>query len=120
MLRYLLLPFEEVCIHLDVAFPFFWDCRLFKNGRDGTGWFAGSAVDTLIWINIQLLALLKFSFTLCWMNAVHRTDIYARCIFHADTRLRNHIGHSLRDPPLSLLCTSKYRAAKLYFSSVSV
>src|SRR5438105_484499 len=105
MLGYFLLSLEEVCISLDIAFPFFWDCRLFKNGCDRTGWFASPAVNTLIRVNIQLLGLLKARFTLCWMNAVHRTNIYARCIFHTDTWVRNDIGHDVRYPPLSLLCT---------------
>src|SRR5690349_18543161 len=103
MLRYFLLTLEEVRIHLDIAFPFLWDSRLFKNGCDGTGRFAGSAIDALIWVNIQLFGLLKLSFILCWMNTVHRTNIYARCIFRHDTRLCNDIGHGVRYPPLSSL-----------------
>src|SRR2546421_11493459 len=87
--------FEEVRINFDEIPPLFRSCRLLKNGCNGTGGLASTAIYTLIRVDIKLLSLIKAFLILRRVDAVNRADIDARCIFDANARLSNHIRHCL-------------------------
>jgi hypothetical protein len=90
-----ILDFEEIGVDLDIVFPLFGSCRLFKNRCNGTGRFTRATVNTLIGVNIEHLSRIEPLFALRRMDAVYRTYIYARCILHANAWLSNYISHCL-------------------------
>jgi hypothetical protein len=86
---------KVIGVDLDVLTPLLGDSILFEDCAHWTGGFTRTAIDTLIWINIELAVPIVVVFAASWMNAVNRANIYTRAVFHANTRLRNHIGHWL-------------------------
>src|SRR5260370_519109 len=54
---------------------------------------AGAAIDAFRRVDVELGLSLESRLILAGMNAVHRTDIHARSIFCANTRLGNHVSH---------------------------
>jgi hypothetical protein len=71
------LDFEEIGVDLDKVLPFFRSGRLFKDCGYGTGRLTGTAVNTLIRVNIELLSRIKPFLILRRMDAVYRTYIHA-------------------------------------------
>jgi hypothetical protein len=92
------LAFKEVGIDFNIALPFFGNSRFLKDGSHGAGRFTGTAVNALVWINIELFCFLEPVLIRRRMNAIYRANIDARSVFHADTWLGNYIGHCLAYP----------------------
>ncbi len=51
--------------------------KVFKDGRHGAGRLTGTAIDTLVRVNVELLILVVIGFTGSGMNAIHRANIDA-------------------------------------------
>jgi hypothetical protein len=85
---------EVIGIDFEILPPLVWHCALFKNGCHGAGRFAGSAIDTLVRVNIQLVMLFVIVFAGGGMDAINGTHIHTGAIFDTDTRLGNHVGHT--------------------------
>jgi len=94
--------FEEIGVHFDILLPLAGNGRLFKNSGNGAGGFAGSAVDALIGIDVELLSGIESLLVLSGMNTVNWADVYTRSVFDADTRLGDNIGHSLSILPFKM------------------
>jgi hypothetical protein len=90
--------FKEIRIHLNKAFPFIRNGGLLKDRGHGAGRLAGTAINALIGIDEELLCFIEAIFILGRMNAVYRTNIYTRGIFHTNTRLSNYVGHLFSYP----------------------
>jgi hypothetical protein len=86
----------EVGVDIDVLFPLSGNRAILKNGCRRTGGLTGTALNTLVRIDIKMFDFLKPSFIWCWMDTVHRANIHTGCILRSDTRLGNYIGHGLK------------------------
>src|SRR5258708_27332009 len=84
----------KIRIDLDVRLPFLRDSGILKDRRNRTSRLTGSAIDTLIRIDIELIRLVIARFVRGWMNTIHRTHIDTGGILRPDTALRDDIGHS--------------------------
>jgi hypothetical protein len=51
----------------------------------GTLWLAGTAINALVGVNIELVLAL--------IDAIHGTDIHAGAVLNSNTRLDDHISH---------------------------
>ena len=65
-----------------------------KDGGNRTRRHAGSAINALNWINVQLRLGAKGRFILPRVNAIHGTSIYASRIFGPNTGLSNDECHN--------------------------
>src|SRR5579875_43744 len=87
-----LLP-EVIGVDCEIRVPLLWNRAFFKDSRHGAGWLTGSAIDTLVRINIELIMLIVVGFIAGRMNAIDRAYIHTGAVLHPDTGLGNHIGH---------------------------
>src|SRR5260370_31584837 len=72
---------------------------LFKNRTHRAGGCTGSEINTLSRVNIKLFRVGKGRFSWRGMDAIHRTHIYARSVFHPNAGKRDHVGHRTLHPP---------------------
>jgi hypothetical protein len=68
-------------IDLCEVLPFVWQIICGKDGGNRTRWNAGSAIDALNGINVQLRLSAKCWLILPWVNAMYRASVYASGIF---------------------------------------
>lgn len=85
---------EEIRVDFDVLLPLSRYRKFLEDSCNGASWFACTAVDALVWVNVQLLLLIVSIFAGSWMNAVNGTNIHTRSVFGANTRLGDYVGHS--------------------------
>jgi hypothetical protein len=85
---------EKVCVDFNVLLPLSRYRRFFKDSCNWAGGLTRTAVDAFIRIDVELLVFVEPIFSGSWVDAVDGTDIHARSIFGANTRLGDYIGHS--------------------------
>ena len=88
---------EEIGVDLRVFLPFGRQGRIFVDRFDGAFGFARAARNALAGIDIHLRAVVVA------VNAIHRANLDARLVFHADARLGNYISHCCCVSPFSFL-----------------
>jgi hypothetical protein len=86
-----------LCIPIGVdrseVIPLFGEIFERENSGHRTNGHAGSTIDALRRVNIELRLRLESRFVLARMDTVHWTDIHASGVFCADARLGNHVSH---------------------------
>jgi len=82
--------FKVLGIDLGESTPLFWEIVFGKDGFYRAFWFAGATINALIRIDIEY----RLSFTVRWMNAINRTDLYTRFVLYINARCCNDISHS--------------------------
>jgi len=85
----------EIGVHRNEVSPLAWDSGYLVNGRRWAGRLARAAVDALAGIDEEMIDIVILLFIWCGMDTIDGADIDARRIFGADTRLGDHIGHTL-------------------------
>src|SRR5277367_918476 len=76
-----------------VGLPFFGKVFQGKNGGNGTDRDAGTAIDALHRIDVQLLFGFVAFFVFAGVDTIHRANVNAGGIFCADTRLGDYVSH---------------------------
>jgi hypothetical protein len=82
---------EVVGVELDEALPLFRHFVFHEDRVHRALRLTQAAVDTLGRIDEELVVVVGS------MDAVHRADRDAGLVFHADTRLGNHVGHLVKN-----------------------
>lgn len=85
----------EIGVERDEVTQLVGDSRCRENGRGWAGRLARAAVDALAGIDEEMIDVVILLFIRRGMDTIDRADIDARRIFGADTRLGDHIGHTL-------------------------
>src|SRR6185312_1959004 len=75
------------------ALPLLGQLVLGEDRGDWTRLHAGIAVDALGGVDVELLVLVEVGLVLRRVDAVHRTDLDARVVLHADAGLCDHVRH---------------------------
>lgn len=83
-------------IDLGEAFPFVWQIICGKDGGNRTCRHAGSAIDALNRINVQLRLSAKCWFILPRVNTIYRASVYTSCVFSPNAGFSNDKCHNLR------------------------
>jgi hypothetical protein len=68
---------EEISVDLNVPFPFVGDLRFLRDGGHRAGWLAGTAINALARIDIELLGFIKPRFVRRRMDTVYGANIDA-------------------------------------------
>ena len=71
---------------LDEIFPIGRDIGVDENSAHWALWFAQTAVDALVWVDIHHV--------IAFVDAVHRAHRHARLIFDANTGFSYNVGHA--------------------------
>src|SRR6266571_5613230 len=77
---------EELLVDLRVLLPLSRQLVVDEDRLDGADGFAGSAVDTLVRVDVE--------HGLALVDAVHRADLDTGLVLDIDAGLRNHVRHS--------------------------
>jgi len=85
----------EIGVDRDEVPPLVGDGGCNINGRRWASRLARAAVDALAGIDEEMINIVILLFIWCGMDTIDGANIDARRIFGADTRLGDHIGHSL-------------------------
>lgn len=72
-------------VFFDPVFVVCRNIRVYKDGGDGAFCFAESAVDALIWMNVDHV--------ITFVDAVDRADLHAGLVLDSDAGFRNNVGH---------------------------
>jgi hypothetical protein len=80
-------------IALGVFFPLFRQIVEGEDGRDGTYWNAGAAVDAFYGIDVEHFFGRELFGVFFGMNAVDRTGVNTGGIFGSNAGLGNYVGH---------------------------
>ncbi len=82
-----LMYLEPIGIDVNVVLPLVWRVILEEDRVDGADRLTGGAIDTGLWVDVVLGLVISA------VDAVHRADVNARCVFRSDARFSNYVGH---------------------------
>ena len=82
---------SEVGVGLDERLPFVRHIIFFEDSVDRALWLAGTAIDALIWVDVEHVHALAVH----RMDAVDGADFYTSLVLYVDAGLCDDVRHSL-------------------------